>query len=101
MKQNLECEIDQTEGSLIRMLGVIERRGYKLDNLNVQPLSKSIYNVQFCVHSERDINILMKQLERLVDVRSVRRVDLEQTINDSTHAASYQMHAYQASWLAS
>lgn len=79
MKQNIECEIDQVEGSLIRALGVVERRGYKLENLNVQPLSASVYIVQFCVHSERDINILIKQLERLIDVRSARCVDDEQS----------------------
>lgn len=101
MKQNIECEIDQVEGSLIRVLGVVERRGYQLENLNVQPLNSDLYILQFCVNSARDINILIKQLERLIDVRSARCVDEQQALGKSSHADHYQAHAYQASWLAS
>ena len=37
MKRKIECEIAQAEGSLIRVLGVVERRGYKLQGLSVMP----------------------------------------------------------------
>jgi acetolactate synthase II small subunit len=101
MKQNIECEIDQVEGSLIRVLGVVERRGYKLENLNVQPLNSELYILQFCVHSERDIKILIKQLERLIDVRSARCVDEQQSFSSAPQGGHFQSQAYQASWLAS
>ncbi len=71
MKQNFECEIAQTEGSLIRVLGVIERRGHRLQELAVQPAGPDGFRLSFSIESTRDVSILVKQLERLFDVRDV------------------------------
>lgn len=100
MKQNIECEIAQTEGSLIRVLGVIERRGYKLQTLRVLPADEDTYRLSFCIDSNRDAAILIKQLERLFDVRDVYLSATDSSISKSaTHSAS--MPSFQASWLAS
>lgn len=101
MKQNIECEIDQAEGSLIRVLGVVERRGYKIEHLTVQPLCKSLYLVQFSVDSDRDADILVKQLARLIDVQSVRCADKEKPQYEESYGGLFETPSYQASWLAS
>lgn len=100
MKQNIECEIAQTEGSLIRVLGVIERRGYKLQALRVLPADEDTYRLSFCIESNRDASILIKQLERLFDVHDVYLSATESSTSKSaTHLTS--MPSFQASWLAS
>lgn len=101
MKQNLECEIAQTEGSLIRVLGVVERRGYKVEFLTVQPLCKLLYLMQFSVETERDVDVLVKQLERLIDVQSVKRIGKEKPLYENSCSGHFESSGYQASWLAS
>ena len=98
MKRNLECEIAQTEGSLIRVLGVIERRGYKLQELSVLPAGPDTCQMSFCIESTRDISVLVKQLERLYDVRDVFLLPAE-----TAARSGVELHAaqnFQASWLA-
>lgn len=99
MKQNFECEIAQTEGSLIRVLGVIERRGYKLLDMRVKPSSTDTYQLSFSIDTERDATILIKQLERLYDVHDVF---LAVAGADSASSFIEPMPApsFQASWIA-
>ncbi len=99
MKQNIECEIAQTEGSLIRVLGVIERRGYALQALRVLPTGDDTYQLSFSIHSTRDISILIKQLERLFDVHDVYVAESESAASKNT-LQSKPMPSFQASWLA-
>jgi acetolactate synthase II small subunit len=101
MKQNIECELAQSEGALIRALGVIERRGYKIEQLTVQPLCKSLYLMQFAVDTDRDVDILVKQLQRLIDVQSVKRIAKEKPLHEGSHSGHFETSGYQASWLAS
>ena len=101
MKQNLECEVAQSEGSLIRVLGVVERRGYKVEFLTVQPLCKSLYLMQFTVETERDVKVLVKQLERLIDVLSAKLLGKEKPPHEDSHGGHFETSGYQASWLAS
>lgn len=99
MKRNIECEIAQTEGSLIRVLGVIERRGYTLHALRVRPVGPDAFQLSFCIESTRDAAILIKQLERLFDVRDVYLAANEPTA-PKTPVPSEPMPSFQASWLA-
>lgn len=101
MKQNIECEVAQSEGSLIRVLGVVERRGYKVEHLTVQPLCKSLYLMQFTVDAERDAGVLVKQLTRLIDVQSAKRADKEKPQQEGSCGGHFESSCYQASWLAS
>ena len=100
MKRKIECEIAQAEGSLIRVLGVVERRGYKLQGLSVMPAGPDSYRLSFSVESVRDVSMLVKQLERLFDVSTVQLVDAgRQQPRQSVELQ--QMQSFQASWLAS
>mgnify|MGYP003520096817 CR=1 FL=1 len=98
MKQNFECEIAQTEGSLIRVLGVIERRGYKLQELSVLPAGPDSYQLSFCIESTRDVPILVKQLERLFFVQDVYLIPAEPSAKPVYEHQPAQN--FQASWLA-
>ncbi len=99
MKQNIECEIAQTEGSLIRVLGVIERRGYTLHALRVLPAGEDAYQLSFSIDSSRDATTLIKQLERLFDVRDVYIAASEFT-SAKPAMQSKPLPSFQASWLA-
>jgi acetolactate synthase regulatory subunit len=98
MKRKIECEIAQTEGSLIRVLGVIERRGYKLQELSVLPAGPDTYQLSFCIESTRDVSILVKQLERLFDVQDVYLIPAEPSAKPVYEHQPVQN--FQASWLA-
>lgn len=98
MKRKIECEIAQTEGSLIRVLGVIERRGYKLQELSVLPAGPDTYQLSFCIESTRDVSILVKQLERLFDVQDIYLIPAEPLAKPVYELQPAQN--FQASWLA-
>lgn len=98
MKRKFECEIAQTEGSLIRVLGVIERRGHRLQELAVQPAGPDGFRLSFSIESTRDVSILVKQLERLFDVRDVFLLPGEPAVR--TCIEPRQSPSFQASWLA-
>ena len=100
MKRNIECEIAQTEGSLIRVLGVIERRGYKLQELSVRPVGSDSYQLSFSIESTRDVAILVKQLERLFDVRDVYLMPIG-TFGAKPGTESHIEQNFRSSWLAS
>jgi acetolactate synthase II small subunit len=70
MSRRLEISLAPTEGALIRLLGTVERRGYSLDSLQVERTDDSM-RVSMQVDSDRDANVLCRQLERLFDVQSV------------------------------
>lgn len=99
MKRNIECEIAQTEGSLIRVLGVIERRGYRLQQLQVRPAGPDSFQLSFSIESTRDVSILVKQLERLFDVRDVLLVPPETAVGRPCPDLN-PVQNFQASWLA-
>jgi acetolactate synthase regulatory subunit len=99
MKQNFECEIAQTEGSLIRVLGVIERRGYKLLEMRVKPASQDTYLLSFSIASDRDPAILIKQLERLFDVHDVF-LSTAGAARSEHCAEAMPPPSFQASWIA-
>ena len=70
MSRRLEITLAATEGALIRMLGTVERRGYSLSSLHVEK-DKSNMRVSMQIESDRDANVLCRQLDRLFDVQSV------------------------------
>ncbi len=98
MKQSIECDIDRIEGSLIRVLGVVERRGYGIESLNVSPSGRDAYRLTFNIESTRDAGVLIRQLERLVDVRSAQLGKPSGAQSQPLELMSLQ--GFQASWLA-
>ena len=72
MNRRLEIQLDDSEGALLRVLGTVERRGFALLELNAGKPDLESYALQLTLESTRDAEVLCRQLERLVDVRTVR-----------------------------
>lgn len=70
MSRRLQISITSTEGALIRVLGTVERRGYSLSSLQVEK-NESGMQISMQIESDRDANVLCRQLDRLFDVQSV------------------------------
>ena len=61
------------EGAVVRMLGLVERRGYELRGLTMEelPNGASIVIDVEPRDSSRRVEVVARQLDRLVDVSSV------------------------------
>jgi acetolactate synthase II small subunit len=61
------------EGALIRILGLIERRGFKLRDLAVrdEDTDASIVVDLTARDAARELHVLARQVARLIDVKSV------------------------------
>ena len=89
MSRRLEICLSATEGALIRVLGTVERRGYSLNSLQVERTEDSM-RVSMQIDSDRDANVLCRQLDRLFDVQSVR-LEAEPPVAETPR--------FQATWL--
>ena len=89
MSRRLEITLAATEGALIRVLGTVERRGYSLSSLHVEK-DKSNMRVSMQIESDRDANVLCRQLDRLFDVQNVV-LEAEPVLVDAS--------GFQATWL--
>ena len=78
MNYTLHVQLSGCEGSVIRALGLIERRGYRLINCSVTEAGEDGQDMKVCVSSSRSGDLLKRQLERLHDVL---RVDLISAIS--------------------
>ena len=72
MTRTFEIDLDHSEGALLRVLGTVERRGFQLMELNADKPDADSYSIRLTLDSERDPEVLCRQLERLVEVRAVR-----------------------------
>ena len=73
MNHTLQMNIQKVEGAIIRLLGLIERRGFSVTAMNAQT-DDAAQQVEITVqvHSAgRSVETLAKQIEKLYDVRSV------------------------------
>ncbi len=84
------------EGALIRVLGTVERRGYSLNSLHVEKTDNRM-QVSIQIESERDANILCRQLDRLFDVQSVNLEAQLDAVLDTTEF--HETPRFQATWL--
>jgi acetolactate synthase-1/3 small subunit/acetolactate synthase II small subunit len=69
----IEIEFRPGEGALLRLLGVIERRGFAVRGIAMAE-SSSAANIAIDVEARdplRRLDVLTRQLERLIEVRSV------------------------------
>lgn len=73
MSDRLIIEFNPAEGALLRMLGLIERRGYVLRGvaMNERPKGASLVVELEPRDVGRRIQVVAEQLRRLVDVNSV------------------------------
>ena len=67
----LSLLLTNAEGALVRTLGLIERRGFRLGAMTVRP---SVYGLQITLNVSADgrpPDVLLRQIRRLGDVREV------------------------------
>jgi acetolactate synthase II small subunit len=75
MTHTVRVRLKRQEGSLLRTLGVVFRRGFEVVELSarVEPEGRWI-DMTMRVESDRPIEPLCRQIEKLFDVVSVQRV---------------------------
>jgi acetolactate synthase II small subunit len=73
MNHTLRMNIQKVEGAIIRLLGLIERRGFSVTAMHAHT-DDTNQQVEITVHlhsAGRSVDILARQIEKLYDVRSV------------------------------
>lgn len=73
MNHTLRMSIHKVEGAMIRLLGLIERRGFSVTAMNAHS-DDGAQQVEITLQlrsSGRSVDILTRQIEKLYDVRSV------------------------------
>jgi acetolactate synthase regulatory subunit len=75
-KHQLQIQLRDGEGAVLRTIGLIERRGFRLDSLNLAEATAEGRTLQVSVSSVRPVDLLKRHLERLHDVL---QVDIKQT----------------------
>jgi acetolactate synthase regulatory subunit len=76
MSNTLHIEIFEIEGALVRLIGLIERRGFTISSMAMSAPSNGSARVTVDVAARggaRQIEVLMRQIERLFDVHAVSR----------------------------
>ncbi len=75
MSYDLNITIDQTQGGLLRTIGLIERRGFSVLSVNLPQSAGAEQSLTMRVKprdEHRSIEVLTRQIEKLETVRSVR-----------------------------
>ncbi len=88
----MEVLLDQAEGALLRLLGTVERRGFALSGLSADQTDAGALAVRLQLDGARDLQVLCRQIERLIDVRAVRLVSMppDEIPTESFHATWLQ-----------
>ena len=74
MTQNLDLELGRATGSLVRVLGLAERRGYPPVSVSADTIGHRAMRVRLTVESHRPVDQLVRRLDKLYDVMRVQRV---------------------------
>ncbi|MDQ7018036.1 MAG: ACT domain-containing protein [Robiginitomaculum sp.] len=72
--QTLHIEFEPAEGAILRLIGLVERRGYDVRSISLPPSSNGSMSLDLGVMARdvgRDIGVLRRQIHRLVGVRRV------------------------------
>ena len=68
MKHSLQIQLHAREGAVLRTLGLVERRGFRIEHLHLAEAQGDGQAMQLSVSSDRSIALLKRQIERLHDV---------------------------------
>ena len=68
MKHTLQIQLRATEGAIIRTLGTVERRGFRLEQVQVGEAQGDGHDMHLVVSGDRPVALLKRQLDRLYDV---------------------------------
>lgn len=74
MLNTLSIEIAEAEGALMRLIGLVERRGYTIATLDKSEAQGGQSTVTLKVKprdAARQLDVLIRQIGRLMDVRAV------------------------------
>jgi acetolactate synthase II small subunit len=100
MSRTFEIELDHSEGALMRVLGTVERRGFGLVALNADKPDADSYALRLRIDGARDPDVLCRQLERLVEVRTVRLLP-DPVVALQSSGDEAPPPGFQATWLSS
>jgi len=76
MSQSIHIEIDRQEGSLPRLLGLIERRGFHIDALELYEVDADTRGLTLSVRARdagRSLDILGLQIDRLYGIKRLEQ----------------------------
>ncbi|MEC4727385.1 acetolactate synthase 2 small subunit [Shewanella sp. D64] len=68
MKHTVNLILEQRPEVLERVLRVVRHRGFKVTKMNMQLANDKTAGLDITVESERGIELLTKQLDKLIDV---------------------------------
>lgn len=73
MSFTMEVEARKSAEALVRVLGLVRRRGYEVETVQAVPtVDGSSLRMCLGIESDRPADLLARQLEKLVDVERVR-----------------------------
>jgi acetolactate synthase II small subunit len=71
MRYRLDLIVKQAEGALVRVIGMVERRGFVLRDVQATPHADGRWRLRMQVDSTRPAETLRHQLEKVYDCESV------------------------------
>jgi acetolactate synthase II small subunit len=80
MIHRIELGLSSAEGALLRMLGTVERRGFRITGCEVRQHGTGLA-VKLELDGERDPELLCRQLQRLLDVGGVSVLGFDRTLS--------------------
>ena len=72
--QTLHIEFEPAEGAILRLIGLVERRGYDVRSISLPASAEDNMSLDLGVMARdagRDIGVLRRQIHRLIGVRRV------------------------------
>ncbi|BDX00904.1 ACT domain-containing protein [Maricaulis maris] len=84
MRTSLRIELADAEGALMRLIGLVERRGFTIATLDKGEMSEGRSTVTMTLDARdgaRNMDVLARQVARLFDVRGVFTRDAESPIS--------------------
>ena len=74
MTATLRIRLKRAEGSLVRLLGLVGRRGFETEGISARSLEKHM-DVVLTVRGARSVEVLTRQILKLEDVERVEAVE--------------------------
>lgn len=68
----LTLMLSHTEGALLRLLGLIERRGFALGQIHTEPRPDGLAVRLLLPQGSRSADVLLRQVQRLYEVRKAQ-----------------------------
>lgn len=80
MRYRLDLVLKPAEGALVRVIGMVERRGFAPCAINGEPSAKDgRWRLQVVVEGQRPAETLRLQMQKIYDCESVEITPLDET----------------------